>query len=286
MASGAADPDMESIIAAMGDTWWKALVLPWNQKDGRVLLEEWLDAQFGPLRQQECQAFLAYRGTLSETSTYGNAGNSQLVSCMGIGSIPTSPWNVAAAYALQAATSLANDPARPLQTLELVGVMAPPREKRWSMEERNILLYDGIATYRIASDDTVQIEREVTMYQTNAWGSPDPSYLDVQTVATLGYWRYAVNARIQQKFPRHKLADDGTAYGPGNAVVTPSVIRAELIALMRELEEKGLVENVETFKEQLIVERNADDRNRVDVLAPPDLVNQFRIFACLTRFVL
>ena len=154
------------------------------------------------------------------------------------------------------------------------------------MEERNILLYDGIATYRIASDDTVQIEREVTMYQTNAWGSPDPSYLDVQTVATLGYWRYAVNARIQQKFPRHKLADDGTAYGPGNAVVTPSVIRAELIALMRELEEKGLVENVETFKEQLIVERNADDRNRVDVLAPPDLVNQFRIFACLTRFVL
>lgn len=84
----------------------------------------------------------------------------------------------------------------------------------------------------------------------------------------------------------NKLADDGTAYGPGNAVVTPSVIRAELIALMRELEEKGLVENVETFKEQLIVERNADDRNRVDVLAPPDLVNQFRIFACLTRFVL
>ena len=91
MASGAADPDMENIITAMGDTWWKALVLPWNQKDGRVLLEEWLDAQFGPLRQQECQAFLAYRGTLSETSTYGNAGNSQLVSCMGIGSIPTSP---------------------------------------------------------------------------------------------------------------------------------------------------------------------------------------------------
>ena len=42
MASGAADPDMENIITAMGDTWWKALVLPWNQKDGRVLLEEWL----------------------------------------------------------------------------------------------------------------------------------------------------------------------------------------------------------------------------------------------------
>ncbi|WP_022655554.1 phage tail sheath subtilisin-like domain-containing protein [uncultured Desulfovibrio sp.] len=286
MQNGAADPDMQDVIAAMGDTWWKALVTPWNQKAERELLEEWLDAQFGPLRQQECQAFTAFRGTLAETSTYGNGGNSQLVSCMGIGDIPTSPWNVAAAYAMQAAASLSADPARPLQTLELVGVMAPAREKRWSMEERNILLYDGIATYMVASDDSVQIEREVTMYQKNAWGSADPSYLDVQTVATLGYWRYAVNARITQKYPRHKLADDGTAYGPGNAVVTPSVIRAELLALMREFEEKGLVENVEAFKEGLVVERNRDDRNRIDVLAMPDLVNQFRIFACLTRFVL
>ena len=132
----------------------------------------------------------------------------------------------------------------------------------------------------------LQIEREVTMYQRNAWGMADPSYLDVQTPATLGYWRYAVRSRITQKFPRHKLADDGTRYGPGQAVVTPSVIRAELNALHGELEGKGLLEHLETFKEGLIVERNKDDRNRLDVLAPPDLVNQFRVFAMQTRFVL
>ena len=286
MSGGAADPDTDDIIAALGDTWWKALATPWVQKSERAPLEEWLDNQFGPLRQQECQAFGAFRGTLAETSTFGNAGNSQLVSVMGIGKTPTSPWEVAAAYGMRAATSLANDPARPLQTLELTGVKAPAREDRWSMEERNVLLWDGIATFRIASDDTVQIEREVTMYQQNSWGMADPSYLDVQTPATLGYWRYAVNARITQKYPRHKLADDGTAFGLGQAVVTPSVIRGELVALFRELEEKSLVENAEAFKEGLVVERNKDDRNRLDVLADPDLVNQFRIFAMLTRFVL
>ena len=154
------------------------------------------------------------------------------------------------------------------------------------MEERNILLYDGMATFMVASDDTVQIEREVTMYQKNSWGMADPSYLDVQTPATLGYWRYAVRSRILQKYSRHKLADDGTRYGPGQAIVTPSVIRAELIALLGEMEEKGLLENLEAFKSGLIVERNKDDRNRLDVLAPPDLVNQFRVFAMQTRFIL
>lgn len=286
MSGGAADPDMDQVVTALGDTWWKALVTPWVQKTEREQLEEWLDAQFGPMRQQECQAWGAYRGTLAETSTYGNGGNSQLVSILGVGKSPSSPWDMAAAYGMRAAVSLAADPARPLQTLDLTGIKAPAREDRWSLEERNILLWDGIATYRVAEDDTVQIEREVTMYQQNAWGLADPSYLDVQTVATLGYWRYAVNARITQKFPRHKLADDGTQYGDGQAIVTPSVIRAELLALFRELEAKGLVENADAFREGLIVERNADDRNRLDVLAAPDLVNQFRIFAMLTRFIL
>lgn len=286
MSGGAGDPDMAAIVAALGDTWWKAMSCPYLRKAERDILEEWLDAQFGPLRQQECQVFGAFRGTLAEASAYGNAGNSELVSVLAIGAIPSSSWDTAAAYGMRAATSLADDPARPLQTLELTGLKAPRREDRWNMEERNILLYDGMATFMVAGDDTVQIEREVTMYQRNAWGMADPSYLDVQTPATLGYWRYAVRSRITQKFPRHKLADDGTRYGPGQAIVTPSVIRAELIALHGELEEKGLLENLEAFKEGLIVERNKDDRNRLDVLAPPDLVNQFRVFAMQTRFVL
>lgn len=46
------------------------------------------------------------------------------------------------------------------------------------------------------------------------------------------------------------------------------------------------MENFDQYKADLIVERNKDDRNRVDVLSPPDLVNQFRIFAMKIGFVL
>jgi phage tail sheath gpL-like len=41
---------------------------------------------------------------------------------------------------------------------------------------------------------------------------------------------------------------------------------------------------MEAFRAHLIVQRNADDPNRLDVLFPPDLVNQLRIFAVLAQF--
>ncbi|MCZ8565967.1 phage tail sheath C-terminal domain-containing protein, partial [Shigella sonnei] len=47
-----------------------------------------------------------------------------------------------------------------------------------------------------------------------------------------------------------------------------------------------LVENLDTFKKNLLVERNTKDRNRLDVMCTPDLVNQFRFMAAQIRFIL
>ncbi|HHH0001480.1 TPA: phage tail sheath C-terminal domain-containing protein, partial [Yersinia enterocolitica] len=66
--------------------------------------------------------------------------------------------------------------------------------------------------------------------------------------------------------------------------VTPKVIRGELLSVYRQLERAGIVENFELFKQYLIVERNADNPNRLDVLFPPDYVNQLRVFAVLNQF--
>ncbi|WP_304947382.1 phage tail sheath C-terminal domain-containing protein, partial [uncultured Parasutterella sp.] len=73
-------------------------------------------------------------------------------------------------------------------------------------------------------------------------------------------------------------------FGAGQAVVTPSIIRGELIAMYTKLEDKAIVENADLFAKYLVVERNADDPNRIDVLLPPDLVNQLRVFAVLAQF--
>ena len=61
-------------------------------------------------------------------------------------------------------------------------------------------------------------------------------------------------------------------------------LKAELVAAYSELMSVGIVENIEAFKAFLIVERDPNDPNRINVLLPPDLVNQLRIFAMLVEF--
>jgi phage tail sheath gpL-like len=89
---------------------------------------------------------------------------------------------------------------------------------------------------------------------------------------------------ITNKYARCKLANDGTKFGPGQAIVTPNIIKAEIVAEYREAEFDGLVENTDIFKKFLIVERDSTDPNRINVLYPPDLVNQLRMFAVLGQF--
>jgi phage tail sheath gpL-like len=95
--------------------------------------------------------------------------------------------------------------------------------------------------------------------------------------------RYLSNA-ITSKYARHKLANDGTRYGAGNAVVTPSVIRSEILAAYDTLTSLGIVENRDAFAAHLIVERDVTNPNRLNVLFPPDYVNQLRVFAVLNQF--
>lgn len=152
--------------------------------------------------------------------------------------------------------------------------------------EQNLLLYDGIATYAVASDGTVSVQRLITTYKTSPAGAEDISYLDVNTLLTLGYLRYDFRNYIMRKYPRHKLADDGTKYSTGQPIITPKVGKAEAVSRFRLWESMGLVENADQFKEELICERNIKDPCRLDWMLPPDLINQFRVGGVQIGFVL
>jgi phage tail sheath gpL-like len=173
-----------------------------------------------------------------------------------------------------------------VQRLELPGILAPKVTDRFSLSERNILLFHGISTFTVDVDGTVRIERVITGYRVNTAGAADPSYLDIETLKTLSYLRYDVRILINQRFPRYKLADDGTNFGPGQAIVTPKIIRNALIARFKLWEENGLVEGAEQFKTDLLVERDTADRNRINAIIPPDIINQFRVFAGKVEFLL
>ena len=146
-----------------------------------------------------------------------------------------------------------------------------------------MLLRKGISSTRVIGGE-VRLWRSVTTYRVNDAGALDTAYLDLTTMTTLAYLRYSEANLIQLRFPRHKLADNGTRFGAGQAIVTPEIMRGELIGLYARWEEAGLVENAKFFADRLIVERDANDPNRLNSLQTPDLINNFRVFAGVIQF--
>lgn len=287
MAGGVGTVDVEAAFKAVGDEAFNFICVPDCDSTILDLLQTEMNDASGRWSYAKMlygHVFTAKRGDESALVTFGTSRNDQHVSVFGLEpKLPEPAFIVAAAVTGREAGYITIDPARPTQTGPLVGLYYSKLEDRFNLAARNTLLHSGIATLYV-SGGYLRIERAVTTYQVNTFGDEDNSYLDSETLFTLAEITTRLKTAITSKYPRHKLASDGTRYGAGQAIVTPSVIRSELIAQYAAMENLGLVENADLFAKYLIVERNADDPNRVDVLLPPDLVNQLRIFALQNQF--
>ncbi|WP_338919216.1 phage tail sheath subtilisin-like domain-containing protein [Pseudomonas silesiensis] len=287
MANGAGAPDVALASASLGDEPFEFLCSPWADADALDAWKALMDDSSGRwswAKQLYGHVYTAQRGTLGELVALGTTRNDQHATIHGFEALCPDPvWNVAAAYAARTAVFISADPARPTQTGELSGINPAPAGERFTLTERQSLLTHGVATAYYGGG-AQRIERAITSHQLNAYDQPDDSYLDSETLHQSAYVIGYLKSRITSKYGRHKLANDGTRFGAGQAIVTPNVIRAELIAGYYELEQLGIVENADAFAANLIVERSTTNPNRLNVLYPPDLVNQLRIFALQYAF--
>lgn len=286
MASGTTNPTLTTLISAMGDQQFHTIAFPYTDATSLSALETELASRFGPTRMIDGVAFSAYNASYATVAALGESRNSKHVSILRTNESPTASDECAANLMGVVAYYAQIDPARPFQTLPLNWIKAPAESARDTYQERNLLLYDGISTLEVGPGDVVQIGRVITTYQANAAGSPDTAYLDMNTPLTLMYLRHTFRARVTSKFPRHKIAADGTRFAAGQAIVTPKLMKAEAVAWFREMENLGLVEGFDQFKNDLVVEVNAGDPTRLDILLSPDLVNQLIITAAKIQFLL
>lgn len=281
--------DTASALAALGDKQYHHIICSLNDDTTVRELGEFLDKRYEALQMIPAIAYLPKKGTHAELVTYGSKSNCPLISFMSINNVgdaankPLSDAQAVAAWAGQIAPSLANDPCRPLQTLKMNGVYSiASSEFDWA--ERNLLLHEGMGTYTVTATGEVQIERPVTAYTENAAGIADNSYLDVMTPATAMYFRQKQRSLIQSKYGRHKLAKDGTNFAQGQAIVTPSTIKGELLALYKTLEYQGIVQDFEGYKKSLIVELDESNKTRINYLDSPQFINGLIIVAGKIQF--
>jgi phage tail sheath gpL-like len=287
MSGGTANPSLTTAIGNLGTKRFDLIITPYADSTSTSAISAYLNDQTGAWSWQNQlygHAWMAYRGTYSSLVTFGNSLNDQHTSVLGIYDTPTLDWVAGADFAATCAPSLRADPALPLHTLAMSSLLPPPVASRFPPSSRNTLLYDGISTFVFDDAGVVRLEGTITTYQKNAFGQADNSYLQINTMYNLASVLTQLNIAITSNFARVKLAADGTKFADGSAIVTPSTIKAFLIAQYQQMEYNGQVQNSKAFADGLIVQQNATNPNRVDVLWDGILIDQLDILALLAQF--
>jgi phage tail sheath gpL-like len=284
MAGGTANPDFSTALGNLSSQAMDFICLPYNDTASLDQMKDFLADDVGRWSWEQMVyggAFSAFRGTLGECTAFGLGRNDQHMSVVAYNGSPDPVWIWATEACAASAASLRVDPGLPLQYINTT-LQAPPIPARWSLGERNTLLYDGMSTFRVGDDGTVIVERMATTYQHNAAGAADNSYLDVETMYGLMFVARQMSDYLLTRYARKKLVSDQTPILYGSNCVNAPMIKASVIVDYRALEQQGYVQNSATFARTVAVE-NAGN-GLVKILAPVDLVNQLRQIAILLQF--
>jgi phage tail sheath gpL-like len=284
MTGGTTYPDLTTGLANLADRPFDFIVMPFSNAPALNAIQEFLSDNSGRWSWQTMLyggCFTAIQGSLGNLTAFGIGRNDQHTSVMGYYDSPDPPWVWSAQVGGSCAASLRVDPGLPLQYIGTT-LKAPPTHSRFTLSERNTLLYDGVSTFRVNQAGQVIIERMCTTYQQNLAGAPDNSYLDVETMYGLMFVARDLTNYLLSRYARKKLVSDTTIIQPGSNCVNTIMIGASVVSEYRALEAGGYVQNSTIFAANLIVE-NAGN-GLVKILAPVDLVNQLRQIAILLQF--
>ena len=288
MASGATDADYDADEDYVGKiiegTWFNTIVSGSAESGNIAYIKDLLDERWTATVQQTGVCLFSINGELSTFTTKGNALNSQVLLLPSLPKSPTPGFEVAAAVCGCIAPIALNDAAAPLTNYAVKGIVAPKPEDRLGLANNNLLLKAGCALLVSGNDGTVFLKRMVTTYKTTPAGASDTSYQQVETVFTLSYLRWDWNNYMAGKYPHAKLADDGNDFGPGQVVMTPKLGAGELLSRYEYWMSKALVMNFDSFKENLVVMRDPDDRTALQFLIPAELISQFFIAKSKLQF--
>lgn len=271
-ANGATNASIATALANVDDTRYDTIVSAFDDAANITLLNAELARRWTPVVKLPAHAFVGIRGTHGAMIALGNAQNSEHLTYVGAGLSPTPPWVWAAQAAARDAQQVDALPNRPRNGLSLDDCEAPKPADRLDQAERNALLYDGVSTFKVDPAGKVLIERLITTYQVTANGTADATYLAVETVRNLADYYLSVLA-LGARHERDLIAPDGTVVDPGVPVVTPKMMRGELISHYRQRVRNGLSKDEDGFARDLVVELPADDVERMNAHVMPRFIN-------------
>ncbi|WBQ81078.1 phage tail sheath subtilisin-like domain-containing protein [Salmonella enterica subsp. enterica serovar Bispebjerg] len=245
MTGGENNATVRDALTAVFAAGHQVIAVPWTDETTLRALREHLAATGDAMEKRGAVGVAGWPGTLATGTTLAGKSNDGRTT---VGWHPGSvclPAEIAAGYAAVIASE--EDPARPYNGLEIVGLDVTPLTSRAGRREQENALHNGLAPLEVGPGDKVQIVRAISTYTKSASGTDDPALLDITTMRTLDYARKAWCDRIALRYPRDK-ATERNRRG----------VRSELLDVALKLEEEEVIENVMAMKDALIVDKGEE----------------------------
>lgn len=273
MAGGQNDPDISPALAAVFGAGHNLIASPFSTQTALTVLRTHLASVSSPLEQRGAMGYAGWPGTLATATTLATSINEGRITFGWHNGSVLPAYIIAAAYAAECASE--QDPAMPLNTLPLAGLDVTDITNRPGRTEQESALWNGVSPFEVGPGNVVQIVRAISTYTVDAQGVADPALLNITTIRTLDYMRNAWRQRIALRFPRAKLSEK-----------TPAKVRSELLDVAYKAEELEIIQNVDQYKNQFLLELDLQDSTRLDAKLPCNVVPGLHIFAGVIDLIL
>ena len=280
MASGRGNPTISTSLANISENdIYTVIVHPYTDTTNLTAIEAFEATRWDSRVVKGFVAITAIRGSYATAIALTESRNSFVSSIVGAQGIPQTGAEVASAVAGVVAKSAASDPSLQFHPTQIIGLTAPAKSDRWAWTVQDAALKKGCSTLSVVNGNVV-IGQMINTYQTTSTGAKAPdvdTYLN--TVMTLIAILYDRQQYFLQTWGRAKLSVDGQTFATGQRVMTPVVMKAELLARYDLYIERGWVLDRESYKDTIIVEIDSSNKNRLNSYDQLILMGNLRVLA-------
>lgn len=273
MASGAVNPDLTPVIAAMAGYRATEIVSAFTDSTNLALLEAELATRWLANNMQDGALVATLRGTESSITTALGSRNSPHVHTVVVTKDATNPWETAAMAGAAIESQAAIDPALPHTGVALLGYKGPTAGNHWTVDQLNNLLVAGGSPLQIAPDYTGSLLRMVTNYTQTQAGAADRSMAELAWLKTMSYYRWFHVTEFQVKYQGYKLAQYLTEPIPGQKIMTAELGEEIMIGLYKQFCDVGLCQNPDYYRSTLVVEVDGPN-GKLKIRDEPVIVTQ------------
>lgn len=285
--AGSGDPDLSTALGTLGDDLFDWIVSPFSDATNiaryRTLVSD-TSGRWAWNRQIYGHVFYPKADSIGNLTTHGLSLDDRHLSIVPViaSTGAANPvWQWAAAYAARIVPWLSDgatgNVSRNQTGLVLEGIHAPRDRSGWmNYATRDSFLASGLSTWAVNTGGDVTVDKAITTARTFN-SVPDTTFRDLQKIGQLTYALRKFRADLAFSHGQKAVADDN----PANldTISTPADVKATFMHSYDRMVRTGVLENANRAADIVSVVRNADNPNRIDVLAPIDTANPLDIIA-------